>query len=348
MKIKLILSLSIIGFCDMKAADDSNNPKLNQSSGVGQSIEANLLDLGQDSLSLVLDNVPGENLWLNEIARQTRLNHNVYDKIVESFLKKIQAFYIEESDIDKIVKTHFKMSHEGNFSSKKFHEEIVKAFKRYIEKYPYGKLCKHIRNMDLVSFQRELNASLANSTDALSHCNFNVVNSKVVIDANNFLNLRNFSDTERLEFVESLKKEQQVIKNLLMYFELCNKQLSLFNKIKKCICMNEIGAPSTLKQNLAISGLTTTSFFVSSYFSVIISKKLNLGDSEKLKAFTKLTAATYSCYMGLSLLIIFKGFDFLYHLKRNNIFVAMTTKTLRLKKLDQDIQLLIDEIKNKQ
>lgn len=227
-----------------------------------EEIKTESIGIDHDCISMILSMLSGSDLALNYISRHILLHPNIYDKIVESYLHKNKIFYIEELDIANVIQNNFKVGRGRDLSTEKFHEEITKAFKRYIQKYPYAKLCEYIKTIDIPSFARNLELFLAYTSESLSMCSFNNSPRGRSINATNFFSTVELNNNQKIGLVKNLEKERLVLENLYIILDKLykdnSKGLKVFNKIKSKI-VNFIVRPDLL--NLTIIDIVTSKIF---------------------------------------------------------------------------------------
>lgn len=95
-------------------------------------------------ITKICEYLPGDNIFLNEMARITRLSNYSYFKIVKSYIEKTQLVYICEEEIKCLLKKNFKTI------VSKFGENILmEAFKVYLLFHPEIEYKYHLKNQDL-------------------------------------------------------------------------------------------------------------------------------------------------------------------------------------------------------
>lgn len=173
-----------------------------------------LSNANNDMLSLFLSYVPAEHPLISELTRTRNCNSDLYDRIIEAYLQKLDLFYIEEKDIKIIVDQRFSISANNKIKSEIYRRKINAAFMRYIAKYPYYYIIKHVENFD-GNIVQHLKVAL-----------------KYFFAAQTLLSdrFRNITQETADEFLNELKKEKKFVNNLRLF--IASNEERILYKIK--------------------------------------------------------------------------------------------------------------------
>lgn len=211
---KYLLSILLTASMSIKAADNTLNNEFNSS------------DINLDCISEILSFVPGYDKALNQIIRQVPIHNKVYDTIVKAYLNKSKIIYIEESEIEAIIKNNFSTAH--GKSSENFRKRITDAFKRYIDKNPYGHLLKYIRHFN-ASY---LDAALDEEFKSIKNILGVLRNANGILDIN-LLPRLNLNNEETVLLQQDLNQKEKLLDHTIGYFD--TDKITLKSKFNKSV-----------------------------------------------------------------------------------------------------------------
>lgn len=200
-KIKYIILILAICY-NIRAADNVKNQEI--------------IELGNDCINLVLRHLPGNSLALSEMSRMVSLNQDNYDRIVESYLYENKFFYIDESDIPKILNRNFKTR---NINLKK----IINSFKKYSQKHAYGNFFKYLRENNISSFRVCLGHYMESLVERFDNYfrkfNIDSANAHLML-SDHITNQINTDDVGLIELIQKSEEAEELSKNLLSYLNM--------------------------------------------------------------------------------------------------------------------------------
>lgn len=164
--------------------------------------------------SNILEYLPGDNIWINNISRSMELSSSIYNKIIDRYMERTYADCTTDQEIYSLMEANFNTISKKVANKSKYRELIFKAFKRYLELNPALIYLKFIeRGADWYSKDpfrnlRTLFNSLEQETQIVKILNYMSIEDRQMLIANT---------EEATAILNKLEKNIRLLENLLKH-----------------------------------------------------------------------------------------------------------------------------------